>query len=240
MTLVLTKVARDDIAMAADAAITERYKEYERILTGASKLLPHRSSGSCLGTWGAGLLPNPTEGNNPIQLEFVLRDFLVMARTITNAGDLSTKLVDWINDNFRIAKGVIGIDIASTRPGPGEAMPVVYLVINSNAVDGHPHRFHCDLVRTAARFSEVDDRAIIVAGDINAGFWVDELHAAIRHAASRTTNPLSDSAQDVASWLAVIVRAVSDLYRNLQLGHSIGGPVSIAVLQQSDGRVDVR
>ena len=54
--MVLTKVTRDGIVMAADTTLSETYKGFERHLVGATKLLPQPPSGSCLGTWGHGLL----------------------------------------------------------------------------------------------------------------------------------------------------------------------------------------
>lgn len=237
MTLVLTKVSRDGIAMAADAALTESYRDYGRVLIGASKLLPHFPSGSCLGTFGAALLPNPTQDAYPIGLEFLLKEFLDTARSIHNGQELSEKLVEWLNDNFRTAKGVIGIDVASVRAARNEAKSVVYRLMNSDAVDGSPGRFRRFAIRPPGDFNEFDDAPILVAGDINADVWVDELRGAIRNAAFRTKRGLPESAEKVAAWLASLVRTVSDLYSNMSVGKTIGGPVSTVVLLSADAAV---
>lgn len=240
MTLVLTKVTTDGIAMAADAALTESYCAYDRILIGASKLLPHDPSGACLGTWGDALLPNPTEGAYPIPLEFALKQFLDIAKFINNADELSAKRVDWLNDNFRPARGVIGIDVASVRARRGDISTVVYRLMNAEAVNATPARFRRFTIRPPSPYNELDDAPILVAGDINAEFWVDEIRAAIRNAAVKTGRRLPESADEVAAWLAAMVRTVSDLYHNLRINRSIGGPVITAVLRSTDGKVSIR
>lgn len=240
MTLVLTKVTRDGIAMAADAALTESYAGYGRVLTGASKLLPHLPSGTCLATWGDALLPHPKEGAYPIGLEFVLKEFLDIAKSIDNAEDLSAKLVEWLNDTFRQAKGVIGIDVASVRASRHEAKPIVHRLMNADAVDATVGRFRRFTIRSCSDFDPIIDATILVAGDINAEFWVDELRAAIRNAAFRIKRTLPESAEEVAALLASMVRSVSDLYHNLGIGRTIGGSVSTAVLLSEEKKVSVR
>jgi len=240
MTLVLTKVTRDGIAMAADAALTETYLSYGRVLIGASKLLAHAPSSSCLGIWGDAVLPNPTPGAHPIALEFVLRQFLDIARSIENAEDLSGKLVEWLNDNFPVARGVIGIDVASVRAAGRQATTVIHRLMNAVAVDAEPARFRRFTIRAAGAFDEVNDTPILSAGDLNAEFWVDEIRAAIRNAAIRTGQSLPDNAEQTAAWLAVLVRTISDLYRNLQISQTIDGPVRTSVLHLDSGIVTVR
>jgi hypothetical protein len=239
MTLVLTKVTTDGIAMAADAALTEVFGPFQRILTGAAKLLPHHPSLSCLGTWGHAVLPNPTQGADPIPLELVLRQFLGLAKSIGDADVLSAKLVDWLNDNFETAKGVVGVDLASVRAGRDQASRVVHRIMNAEAVDAKPARFRRYTIRPPGDFSD-DDAPIIVAGDINAQVWVDEIRAGIRNAAIKVGRSLPESAEEVAAWLAAMVRTVSDLYHNLQIHQSIGGPVTTAVLRPTVAEVRVR
>lgn len=226
--------------MAADAALTESYRDYQRVLIGASKLLPHFASASCLGTFGAALLPNPVPDSFPIGLEFVLKEFLDIARTIENGQELSGKLVEWLNDNFRTAKGVIGIDVASVRATSSHAESVVYRVMNADAVDESPGRFRRFAIRSPGGFNELDDSAILVAGDINADVWVDELRGAVRNAAFRTKRSVPESADEVASWLAVLVRTVSDLYSNMGVAQTIAGPVSTVSLLSRGPEVKLR
>ena len=240
MTLVLTKVTRDGIAMAADAALTESYGEYDRILIGASKLLAHQPSASCAGTWGHAVIPHPNIEADPISLEFVVKQFMTTAKSIEHAQSLSGKLVEWLNETFPKARGVIGIDIASVRAQPGREEAVIYKVMNADDVGGAVGRFRCRTVREIGKFDDMEDSIVHISGDVNANAWVDEIRAGIRNAMLRVNRPLPETAEDVAAWLAVMVRTVSDLYLNLRIGRTIGGPVSTAVLSYSAGTVTVR
>ena len=238
MPLVLTKVAPDGIVMAADAALTESYKGFNRFLISAAKLLPHPASGTCLGTWGHAVLPNRELGKAPIPLEFVLREFLDMERSVTDADTLTRHLMEWLLGEFNTAGGVIGIDVASVRAGPSQQVPVVYRLMNSDAPDGEPRRpFRRHEMRPAGPFDADLDGIVLSGGDLNASFWVDEVRAAMRNSLWRTGGSLAESAEAVAGWLPVIVRAVSDMYSGLQIGRSIGGPVSTYVLMTVDGQI---
>lgn len=237
MTLVLTKVTRDGIAMAADAAITESYGRYDRILIGAAKLLPHPASSSCFGTWGEAVIPNPRPNHYPISLEFLLRQYIDIAKSITDGDALSAKLVEWLNDNFPIAKGIVGIEVASARGRRRSRQPAVYRLMNANAIEDKPGKFRRFVIRPVGPHDEQEDASILVAGDINARTWVDEIRAAIRNATFRTGTQLPTTAAQTAPWLAVIVRSVSDHYHNLQIGRTIGGPVKTIVLRSGDGKI---
>jgi hypothetical protein len=144
-------------------------------------------------------------------------------------------LTDWLNETFPAAKGVIGIDVVSVREGPA-----IYRVMNAEAPDASPSRFRRFVLRGRGPYDETTDMPITVAGDINANFWVDEIHAAIRHATSRTGGNLPTDAAGVAGWLAVVVRSVSDLYRSLEIGRTIGGDISTVVLDSKTMLASIR
>src|SRR5438093_1334943 len=108
MTLVLTKITPDGAVMSADTALTESYDNYARYLLGVSKLFPHQASGSCIGTWGGAVIPNPMRSQYPIAIEFILRQFLSQAGTIRYGEQLANRLAEWLSENFTSARQVIG------------------------------------------------------------------------------------------------------------------------------------
>ena len=100
MTLILTRVARDGIVMAADSAVTEEFGTHTRILHGASKLMPHSASASCIGTWGGGVVPHPEPQKAPIAVEFIVEEFLGQAGSIKSGRELVERLAGWLSENY--------------------------------------------------------------------------------------------------------------------------------------------
>jgi hypothetical protein len=242
MTLILTRVARDGIVMAADSAITEEFGDRVRILHGANKLMPRVASASCIGTWGGAVIPHPDPEKAPIAVEFVVGSFLRQAGGIDSGRTLAEHLAAWLSENYCANRDFIGLDIATVRPEPAIELPAVYRLTNAETPDKPPERFfrHRVLRAPAAYDAEVDN-IIIPAGDRNAGVWVEEFHTAARHAVDRTgRDSLPDDIAGLSSWLPSVVRAVSDAYRSLEMGKSIGGRVASVAMRLSDGHISVR
>jgi hypothetical protein len=244
MTLILTRVARDGIVMAADSALTEKFGELApRILHGVTKLMPHQASASCIGTWGGGVVPHPEPKKAPIAIEFVVKTFLKQAGSISSGLELVERLADWLGENYCADRDFIGLDISTVRPEPGIELPAVYRLTNAETPDKKPRRFfHHRVLRAPVLYDADVDQIIIPAGDENnAGVWVEEFHTAARHAVERTgSDPLPDEIDGLSSWLPSIVRAVSDAYQSLEIGESIGGRVTSVAMRLSDGCISAR
>jgi hypothetical protein len=242
MTLILTRVARDGVVMAADSAVTEAFGDRTRILHGAKKLLPHHASGSCVGTWGGGVVPHPQPEKTPIAIEFVIDSFLNQAGSIESGCELVERLSLWLGNNYCANRDFIGLDIATVRPEPNVKMPAVYRLTNAETPDKPPQRFfRRHVLRAPAPFDAAVDQLIIPAGDRNAGVWVEEYHTAARHAVERTgRDPLPDDLDGLSSWLPSVVRAVSDAYQSLEIGQSIGGRMASSSIRLSDGHIFTR
>src|SRR5271155_2820693 len=126
MTLILTLVANDGIVMAADSAISEEFGGRARIRHGATKLIPHEACGSCIGTWGGGVIPHPEPQKAPIAVEFIVGSFLSQAGSITSGHELVKHLADWLGENYCANHDFIGLVIATVRPERGVELPAVY------------------------------------------------------------------------------------------------------------------
>jgi hypothetical protein len=242
MTLILSRVARDGVVMAADSALTESFRGSTRILHGARKLFVHEQSASCIGTWGGGTVPNPDPLKAPIAVEFVVNEFLAQATTISSGLLLATRLAEWLGETYCANRDFIGLDVATVTSEEGVAFPAVYRLTNADTPDKPLRRFfHLHTLREPRAYDTDLDGFIIPAGDNNAQVWVDEFHAAARHAVSRTArNPLPDDIEGLSGWLPSVVRAVSDAYRSLQIGQSIGGPIACVAIRSSDGVIYTR
>jgi hypothetical protein len=239
MTLVLTKVATDGVVMAAESTLTEQYGGYVRFLQGATKLFVHGPSRSCIGTWGAGTLPN---SSGQIPIEFVVRRFLDEAVAIETADNLVSKLIQWLGENFGTTNGIVGLDIASTKPSGTQTGVVVYRLLNSNNLEGAPRRWFTAQTMRAPGIYGPDDRAILPpGGDINSSFWVDELRSAMRNSLRRTQGrELPEDCESTAAWLSAIVRSVADSYRCFDLARSVGSEVTAVVLRQGEHAPETR
>jgi hypothetical protein len=242
MTLILTRIARDGIVMAADSAITEEYGESIRILHGAKKLIPNEASGSCIGTWGGGVVPHPEIGRAPIPVEFAVSSFLRQESGIRFGRELVRRLAEWLGETYCANRDFIGLDISSVRPEKDINLPAVYRLTNAEAPDRPLSRFfRLHVLREPAAYDAHVDQTIIPAGDRNAWEWVKQYHTALRHANDRTgRDPLPDDINGLVRWLPSIVRAVSDAYRSLEIGESIGGPVLTAAIRSADGTILAR
>jgi hypothetical protein len=238
VTLILTKVGSDGAVMAADSAQTETYQGYTRILDGVSKLVIHSPSSSCIGTWGGAVIPNPTIGLDPIPLQLVIERFVHTENT-PDGEEFAHKLAEWLGETFRADKQVIGLDVCSVRPRRDEPAAAVYRLMNADQIDAAPRRFfRVHTLRQPAPYDSAEDVPIIVAGDINAAFWVDEYRAAARNAAERTgRGALPEDVDGLTGWLPSLVRSVGDAYRSLDIGESINTRVSAVTLRVKDGSV---
>src|SRR5688572_24627514 len=112
MTLILTRIARDGIVMAADSAVTEEFDGRVRVLHGAKKLFPHPESRSCIATWGGGVVPNPS-GGDPIPVEFLIERFVHQERFMKYGEQLADTLREWLGSTYIADRAFIGIDVAS-------------------------------------------------------------------------------------------------------------------------------
>lgn len=236
MTLILSKVTQDGVVMAADTAITESYCDYVRILTGARKLIPHYPSSSCMATWGGAVLPHP-QRENPIAVEFALRQFADIARSITEGEVICDKLAQWLNETFPKPKQIVGIDVATVRPRRNVLYPAIYRIMNGDNEDDNPGRFRRFTLRHPEPYDPDADAPFIVAGDRNARFWVDEIRAAVRNASLRTGYTFPQTLTEVAAWTPSLVRSVAETYRALSIGQSIGTSTSRAILVSGTGKL---
>jgi hypothetical protein len=182
------------------------------------------------------VIPNPDPDKAPIPLQFLINEFIQLANTIHSGDDLVRKLAEWLGENF-ITKDFMGLDIGTVRPRDGVHMPAVYRLTNAAKPDQPVTRFFAKrTLREAAEYDDEIDQTVIVAGDSNAVFWVEEFHAASRRAAGRSgRDALPNQIVGLRSWLPALVRAVADAYRTLDIGQSINGRVSCVALKSSDG-----
>ena len=175
-------------------------------------------------------------------MEFIVKSFLLQANSIKFGRELVDRLAEWLGENFCANRDFMGLDIATVRPQPTIELPAVYRLTNAETPDKPPTRFfQMRELRSPAQYDPETDQIIIPAGDKNGEIWVEEFHSAARHAVERTVrDPLPDDVMGLSNWLPSVVRAVSDAYRSLEIGESIGGRIATVSMHLLDGRISSR
>jgi hypothetical protein len=243
MTLIVTQVTPDGIAMAADAAVTETWLGYGRVLHGATKLFAHQPSGSGIGIWGEAVLASPDSRKHPtpIPLEFALRYFLDRNQATTPAR-LVQAMTEWLINEFPSPKRAMGIDIASCERVVDGFRPTIFRIANCAYpyVDQVVTRFRYERLRAPIAFDPVQDRFFTVAGTLNAEFWVEEFSLAIGRATLRTHSAVrAGTLKQQCRYLQALVRSIADIQSTTGLNDTIGGAIATLGISSRDGIISL-
>ena len=245
MTLILSYVTPYGVAMAADDAISEVWGSHGRVLRGATKLFAHYGAHAGIGIWGEGVLPFPAfgvpaSGFPLVPLEFVIKEFLRQSTTVRRIDELANLLGGYLNDTYAKAKRAVAIDVAGCLDEEGKFLPVIFRLANCNdpfADEPGIGHFTTQTIRVPKPFED-RDQFPIVGGNVNAGYWVNELTFALTEAGKRTFADVPGSSLESRQrFLGVMARSVSDIYTNMTQIRSIGAVVATLGVDNQSGSV---
>ncbi len=147
MTLILSQVSKDGIAMAADCAVTERFPPEwdwtlasgamvpDTIRTGAQKLVPIDAIDAAVSVWGCGTVGTLDCPNAWVPIDKFLRDF---AENMVSDGEsleeVGTRLACLVNKRMGDNRDPMGFHLAGYVEQKGRRFPALY----------HIHRGHRD------------------------------------------------------------------------------------------------